>query len=120
LLPSRAARGQAVSRRQEGPVTLVQPRPSNLPAKHRQLVAQHHDLEFLELTRPHAQRGDRKHTPKEQAQQRCDQATPTHPYTKSPDSTDAERRRGTILAPVRVCVPHAVRLTGCRGAARRG
>jgi putative transposase len=28
--------------------------------------AQHHDLEFLELTRSQAQRGDRKHTPKEQ------------------------------------------------------
>ena len=36
-------------------------------------MAQDHDLEFLELTRSQAQRGDRKYTPKEQVQQRWNQ-----------------------------------------------
>jgi len=48
-------------------------------------VAEHHDLELLELARAHPQRRNRQHTSKQQVQQRYDQA--------APPSTRIRRRR---------------------------
>jgi hypothetical protein len=57
---------QPAGRRQKHSVTPIQPRPSHLAAKNRELVAQHHDLEFLELARAETERRHRQRTPKEQ------------------------------------------------------
>src|SRR6266487_7117853 len=64
-------------------------------------MAQHHDLELLEFPRSQAQRGDRKHTPKEQVQQRWNQATPPSPgHIKRADSMDAGAApTHTVFAP---------------------
>jgi hypothetical protein len=59
----RAARSaqQLAGRSKEDAVTLIQPCPGDLAAKNREFVPEHHDLEFLELTRAQAQRrGERR------------------------------------------------------------
>ncbi len=42
---------QLAGRRKEDAVTLIQPRTRDLAAKNREFVAEHHDLELLELAR---------------------------------------------------------------------
>jgi hypothetical protein len=69
---------QLPGRSEEDAVTLIQPRTRDLTAKHREFVAEHHDLELLELAGAQTQRRHRKHTPKQQVQQRHHQeATPS-------------------------------------------
>jgi hypothetical protein len=65
---------QLAGRSQEDTVSLVQLRPTDLTPKNRELVTKHHDLELLELARSETQRNHRERTPKEQVQQRYDQA----------------------------------------------
>lgn len=67
--PARSAQ-ELAGRSKEDAVTLIQPRTSDLAAKHSQFVAEHHNLELLELPRPRTQRRHRKPTPKQQVQQR--------------------------------------------------
>ena len=67
--PARSTQKLA-GRRKKYTVTLIQPRTGDLTAKNSQFVSEHHDLELLELARAQTQRRDRKHTPKQQIQQR--------------------------------------------------
>jgi hypothetical protein len=87
--PARSAK-ELARRSQEHTISLVQPRTSDLATKNRELVAQHHDLELLELTRAQPQRHDRQHTLKEQVQQRHHQAAASlQPNPKAADCTVA-------------------------------
>ena len=79
--PARLAE-QSAGRSQEDAVTLVQPRMGDLAAKDRELVPENHNLELLVLARAQPQRRHRKHTPKQQVQQRRDQQQP--PLRPSP------------------------------------
>ncbi len=87
LRPHRPARlaEQLAGRSQEDAVTLGQPRTSDLAAKNREFVSEHHNLELLELARAQPQRRHRKRTPKQQVQQRHDQ--------KQPPSARVRKRR---------------------------
>jgi hypothetical protein len=53
---------QLAGRSKEDAVTLIQPRTRDLAAKNREFVAEHHDLELLELARAQTQRRHRKRT----------------------------------------------------------
>jgi hypothetical protein len=69
--------------RQGNTVTLIQPRARDLAAKHIQFVAEHHDLQLLELARAQAQRRHRKRTTKQQVHQRHhQQAASLHPVRR--------------------------------------
>ena len=54
---------QLSGRGKEDAVRLIQPRTRDLAAKHSQFVAEHHDLELLELARPRPQGRHRKRPP---------------------------------------------------------
>ena len=76
---------QPAGRSQEHPVPVVQLRTSDLAAKNGELVAQHYDLELLELPRAQPQRRYRQSTLKQQVQQRHDQAAASlHSNPKKP------------------------------------
>src|SRR5665647_1637144 len=75
-------------------------------------MAEHHDLEFLELARAQTQRRHRKRTPKQQVQQRHHQeAAPLHPRVRETDSTAATQLRGAsnhrMDLRTRLAFPHA-------------
>jgi hypothetical protein len=67
--PARSAQHLA-GRSKEEAITLIQPRTRDPAAKNREFVAEHYDLELLELARAQTQRRHRKRTPKQQVQQR--------------------------------------------------
>ncbi len=48
-------------------------KPSGLPAQHRQLATEHHDLQLLELLRAKTQRRELQHTPKHDIAERPEQ-----------------------------------------------
>jgi hypothetical protein len=82
--PARPAK-QLAGRSKEDTVTLVQPRTGDLTAQNRQFVAEHHDLQLLELARAQPQRRHRKRTPEQQVQQRHDQeAASLRPVPETP------------------------------------
>src|SRR6266542_1579749 len=106
-LPVRAGQNPA-GRREEHPVSLVQARTGDLAAKNRKFVSKHHDLELLELARAYSQRRHRKHTPKQEVQQRHDQeAASLHRVQKEPTlrSRTSSDPPGRIR---RIYVPHAI------------
>jgi hypothetical protein len=83
----RAARSaqELAGRGKEDAVTLIQPWTGDLAPKHREFVAEHHDIELLELARAQPQRCHRKRTPEQQVQQRHHQeAALLHPRPRSP------------------------------------
>jgi hypothetical protein len=93
----------------EHPVLVVQLRTSDLAAKNGELVAQHYDLELLELPRAQPQRRYRQSTLKQQVQQRHDQAAaslhsnPKKPTLRSrtPNSDAPSRAPNEITYPTR-------------------
>jgi hypothetical protein len=87
---------QSAGRSQENAVALIQPRMRDLAAKNREFVPEHHNLELLELARAQTQHRHRKHTPKQQVQQRRDQKQPP-----SADSEEADSKATTQLRPAR-------------------
>jgi hypothetical protein len=123
--PARPAQ-QPAGGSQEHPVALVQPRASDLAAKNRELVAQDHDLELLELTRAQPQCRNRQRTSKKQVQQRYDQAAALpRPESKEADSTIANptpphrlERQNELRTPRAPRAPFAVSLRWRGG--RRG
>ncbi len=111
--PARPAK-QPAGRSQEHPVSLLQPWTSDLAAKNPELVAQHHDLELLELTRAQTQRRDCQRTPKQQIQQRHEQAAASlHPNPKKPTLRLRTRLGAPSRAPYGITYP-----TGARDGAR--
>jgi hypothetical protein len=103
--PARPAQ-QSTGRSKEHPVCLVQPRTRDLAAKNRQLVAQYHDLELLELTRAQPQCRDRQYTAKQKVQQRYDQAAASlHPNPKKPTLRSRTQLRRTTWGARRNYVP---------------
>ena len=80
-------------RSKENAVRLIQPWTRDLAAKHSQFVAEHHDLELLELARVQTQRRHGKRTTEQQVQQ--NDATKNQPPL--PRSDDADSRAAIQL-----------------------
>ncbi len=77
---------EPAGRGQKDPVGLLQTGTSDLTAKNRQLVAEHDDLELLELTRTQTQGRHRERPPKQQIHQR-------HQQGQTPSDQDADEAR---------------------------
>jgi len=83
--------------------------PHALAAKNRELVAQHHDLELFELTRAQTERRDGQRSPKQQVQQRHDQAAASlNPNPKKPTLRLWTPLRRTASGTRRNYVPHGL------------
>jgi hypothetical protein len=67
--------------------------PSKLAAKHRQFVAEHDDLEFLELVRTKTQDGELQDTPDQQVADRAEhEGNSSSDKRRAADSTDRQAR----------------------------
>ena len=76
-------------------------RPSDLTAQHRQLVAEHHDLQLLELLRAKTQRRELQHAAKHEVAERPQQR-PAPPWATRRAPTLRIRGRNRVNAPHRV------------------
>ena len=104
-------------RGKEDTVGLRQTRTGDLAAKNRQLVAQYHDLELLELARTHTQRSHRERTPKQQIHQRHEQGqTPSTGCGRGPTLRPRSQLRRVLEQPDGFTYPTRSPATGARGA----
>jgi len=98
-LPTRSPEKPA-GRSKEDTVGLRQTRTSDLAAKNRQLMAEYHDLELLELARTHTQRSHRERTPKQQIHQRHEQGqTPSTGCGRGPTLRPRSQLRRVLEQP---------------------
>ena len=79
--PPARSRQQPAGGSKEDSIGRPQPRPSNLTAQHRQLVAKHHDLQLLELLRAKTQRRELQHASKHDVAERPQQR-PAPPWRR--------------------------------------
>jgi hypothetical protein len=98
--PPTRSRQQPARGGEEDSILGPQLRPSDLTTQHDQLVAEHHDLELLELVRSKAQRRELKKAPKYEVAERPEQQQDSSATRgRANDSTDqkSRHRRGTEL-----------------------
>jgi hypothetical protein len=103
---------QPARRGQESPVRRSQRGARHLPAQNGQLVAEHNNLELLEVLRAKAKQHERHHSPKHHVQERHrHQAPPIADRASDPTRPTSQNARAKVHE--RVLAPH--RLLRCHG-----